>query len=160
MANIVLNQRFAPAEAVRGDHAPINMTSMTGYVTGDSEGVSRGRYAVLTYQVGSETTSASSANFVDVAVANTTYIASTTYYGGSATVLTPPANLKYLEIYNNSTKSCYVLPQSTTYNTVSTQGMIIGQYTFYSLSRTIPAITIALDPGNSADLRILGHYIS
>jgi hypothetical protein len=160
MANIVLNRRFAVAESLRGDHAPIDMSTMYGYVTGDSEGVSRGRYAQLVYIVGSETTSASGANFVDTAVANTTYVASTTFYGGSATVLIPPANLKYLEIYNNSTNSCYVLPLSTTnVNTITGQGMIVTQYAFYSLSRTIPAVTIGLDVGKSADLRIIGHYV-
>ena len=148
-------QGFGPSEATRGSWTPLDMSTITEY---PSSG--RGKFAMLTYQVGSETTSPSAASFIDTAIANTTYIASTIYYGGSATVLIPPTNLKYLEIYNNSSNNCYLLPLSTTYSVCSAQGMIISQYAFYSISRTIPAITIALEVGKSADLRIIGHYVS
>ena len=155
MSTVKFNETYAPAEAERGKFAPIDATTLTSLPSS-----SRGRYAVLTYSVGSESATASGATYIDTGVANTTYIGSTTFYGGSATVLTPPAPLKYLEIYNNSGNSCYMLPQSTNVNTVTSQGMIVTQYAFYSLSRTIPAITISLDATKSADLRVIGHYVS
>jgi hypothetical protein len=146
---------YSPAEASRGCWIPLDMSTESAY---PSSG--RGRYAQIVYMAGTQSTPASASTFVDTSVANTTYIASTTFIGGSATVLTPPADLKYLEIYNNSSENAYMLPLSTTYNDVSTRGIIIAQHTLYTISRTIPTITIALDVGKSADLRVIGHYIS
>jgi hypothetical protein len=54
MATVDFGERFSPAEATRGQFVPIDSSTLVGYPTGDSEGVSRGRYAELTYLVGSE----------------------------------------------------------------------------------------------------------
>lgn len=54
MATVNFRQRFSPSEATRGMYAPINTSTLNQYTTGDSVGVSRGRYATLNYIIGSE----------------------------------------------------------------------------------------------------------
>jgi hypothetical protein len=52
--DVQFDKRFAPAEATRGQFVPIDSSTINNYPTGDSEGLSRGRYAQLNYIVGSE----------------------------------------------------------------------------------------------------------
>ena len=54
MATVDFGERFSPAEATRGQFVPIDSSSLVGYPSGDSGGVARGRYAELSYIVGSE----------------------------------------------------------------------------------------------------------
>jgi hypothetical protein len=54
MADVDFNERYAPAEATRGSWAPIDESTLSEYPSGDGVGKARGRYAQLTYLVGSE----------------------------------------------------------------------------------------------------------
>jgi len=54
MAIVDFTKRFSPSEATRGQFVPIDSSSLVSYTTGDSTGLARGRYAELTYIIGSE----------------------------------------------------------------------------------------------------------
>jgi len=48
------DKRYGPAEATRGSWVPLDSSTISNYPTGDSTSISRGRYAQLTYIMGSE----------------------------------------------------------------------------------------------------------
>jgi len=183
MANILLNQRFSPAESLRGDHAPIDMSTIGTYVSGDSEGVSRGRYAQLSYIVGSEsgaininvsgvtlnidepvtvdhitnTVSISSMDFVNT----TAKYPQTVGIGSSAVVtFTPPVDL--VEVYNmNGMYNVFLsFIAADTYNDVISGGLSIDPQAYYSIDRKTSRLTLANNNISAVDVRVFGHYRS
>jgi len=188
MANINLNQRFSPAEAVRGDHAPIDMSTIGTYVSGDSEGVSRGRYAQLSYIVGSESGAininvsgvslAISALNIDepvtidyitntVSISSMDFVNTTAKYpqtvgiGSSAVVtFTPPVDL--VEVYNMDGVYNVFLSfiAADTYNDVISGGLSIDPQAYYSIDRKTSRLTLANNNISAVDVRVFGHYRS
>lgn len=156
--SVDFSQGYAPAQAERGRFVVIDPTTLTNLPS-----ASQGRYAVLTYNIGTSTgspgTSATTPIYTVAVNPNTLYVASSTYWN-QAYSFTPPAALQSIEIYNNSNNTTvFFLASSVTHATLSSYGMPIGSYSYYSLANTsIANFTICASP--SADVRIMGFYKS
>jgi hypothetical protein len=154
--NVDFSQGYAPAQGERGKFVVIDPSTLTGLPS-----ASQGRYALLTYSVGSLTTapgaSASNPLYISTSNPDTLYMVSSTY-NITARTFTPPAPLQSIEIYNTTNNStAYFMASTVSSYTLSTYGMPIGAYSYYSLANTsIANFTICATP--SADLRIMGYY--
>lgn len=156
MSTINWATSYAPAEAERGKFATIDMSTITGYPSTYFNGTcsipTRGRFALLTYPIGSDS------SVVTDTLPNTT-IEKTVVLGASAsdtTVFNPPIIL--FELYNNSNNTIYLTHNYTTFNTLTAQGLPIASKSFYSMDRTISTLTIGAIL--SSEVRMFGHYKS
>lgn len=154
--NVNFASTYPPAQAERGKFVVIDSSTITGLPS-----ASQGRYALLTYNVGSDSTSpgasATYPMYVSLNYPNTLYMASGTYYNQAYT-FTPSVPLQKLEFYNNTNNSTvYFMASSVSHNTVSSYGIPIGAYTYYNLGDiSISNFTICATP--SADICIQGYY--
>ena len=157
-------QVFSPAEATRGQFVPIrtSVLSAEGYPLSG-----RGRYAVLTYSVGS--LSGTCINVTNTTPLTTTQLLPNTMYvkGGITTQLSSVAStiifdspITLLEVFNNSSDTTYMMiTAGTSFETLTAQGLPIPGGSFYNIEREITSIVLGADGPNS-DARIFGHYRS
>ena len=182
MADAQFNREFSPAEATRGSWVPLDSSTIT-----DLPSSSRGRYAQLSYIMGSEPGSLSVAlsggtvilpvstvnitepvqveNYpgdaldVTVTVPDTVYVESLTLSASETQSITFGSTILTIEIYNNSgANTIYYLPYLTTGATVSADGLPITNRTYYSMDRDIDSITLFNGGSTNTDVRVLGHY--
>ena len=99
MPTFDFSRRYAPAEAERGKYVPVD--NITGYVSGDNVSVSRGRYAILTYNMGGDTAAPgnSSVNPIYVNVTNPINIVQPI----SAEII----NVAQMTVYDTVSSMCY-----------------------------------------------------
>lgn len=147
MSTVLFDQGYAPAEAERGKFAVIDPSTMTGLSS-----ASRGRYAMLTYSVGTD----ASTTVLSGGLPNkTSEFAQTFAVNTSATItFSPPATL--MEISNRSSGSIYLTYNPTTFITLTASGLSIAKDALYSIERTTTSITIGSVAGG--DVVIFGHY--
>ena len=178
MADVQFNKRFSPAEATRGQFVPIDTSTLTGYPTGDSQGLARGRYAQLNYIVGSEAGALNIALsggtvILPVSTVNITTPVDTieqlpdrTEYVSVAVPATAVGTFTFaqevnlVEVYNNdSALNIYVGFNNVALGTLSAQAMPLQPDSFYSVERDTTNVYIGnVDPANSVDVRVVGHY--
>lgn len=181
------DQRFSPAEATRGSWVPIDSSTLTGYPTGDAEGISRGRYAQLQYLVGSEPGALSLAlsggnvilpvssvnideplsieNTVGQDLVVTQNFPDTTVYSSIAVPATGVAtvnfasNITLLEVFNNDdTLPVFIGFNNVTLPTLSAMALPVVAETYYSVERDTSVVYIGnVDPSTSIDVRVIGH---
>jgi len=151
-----LNQTFAPAEAERGKFAPLTpdeLTTLGQTVTG-----SRGRYALLTYQVGEatsvsgqaiQTTSPNSIESVQIETVSNA-ISSTSFSNAPI--------MHYIEVQNTGSDPIYITHAETTYAVLSAIGLSVAAGAFYSSNH---AGDLWVGSGTAGiDVRVIGHYSS
>lgn len=140
---------YIPRIAEDGKFVPIDATTLSTLGYPASGGM--GRFAILTYNVGAAGTVGGTGT------ANNTVIYSGTY-SNSATVITAPsaAPFSYLEVYNNSGDNAYVMVSATSYNSLTSQGIVLLPASFYSISRVINAFTIGTAV-STVNLRVIAH---
>jgi hypothetical protein len=148
MSDILMGNAYTPAEAERGKFAVIDPTTLSALgLTG-----SYGRYAVLTYSIGGDTSS----TILSGGLPNTTKeIVSTFSANGSGTISFNPA-ITLMEISNRSGNSIYLTYSPTTFATLTANGLEISNGAFYSIERTVTAVTIGSVAGG--DVVVFGHY--
>lgn len=138
------NETFAPAEAERGKFAPLTsgeLTTLGQTVTG-----SRGRYALLTYQVG-DATSPNSIESVQIETVSNA-ISSTSFSNAPI--------MDYIEVQNNGSQPIYITHAETTYPILSAIGISVLGGAFYSTSH---AGDLWIGSGTAGiDVRVVGHY--
>ena len=188
MATVDFGRRIVPAEATRGSWGPLDSSTITGYPTGDSEGAARGKYAQLTYIMGSEPGSLSLAlsggnvilpvssvnineplsveNQVGVDFVVTQKIPDTTVYEtisvpatGIATITFAPA-VALIEFYNNNDEiPVYVGFNNVALDALSSQSLPLVPESFYSIERDTTNVYIGnVNTADSVDVRVIGHY--
>ena len=154
MNEIDIAQPYTPAEAERGKFAVIDPTVLTslGYPTTGSR---YGRYAVLTYSIGSDTTNA----VLSGGLPNSTTEQLLTLSASALSTVSFSPVVTLMEISNRSAGAIYVTYNGTSATTVlslTTNGLPIAKGAFYSIERTTAAVTIAsVDGGNVV---VFGHY--
>jgi hypothetical protein len=121
MANVEFDKRFAPAEATRGSWAPIDASTIAGGIPS----ASRGKYAQLTYLVGSEPGS------LNLALSGGTVILPV-----SAVNISEPLQVENTpgQVFNVTTQdvicSVEVLPDTTVYSPTTIAPLAISAITF------------------------------
>ena len=153
--NVDFSKTFCPGEATRGQFVPIDLSTISPAYPS----AGRGRYAVLTYQVGSTTTSSSG---TPVPTNNTLINQSQTIDAGALSAINFGATVNYIEVYNNDQRPglplTYVsLANPTTFATLTATGMIMNKSAYYSASFETNTIWIGSSGAGSVDLRIMGH---
>jgi hypothetical protein len=140
--SVDFSQSYPPSIAEDGKFVVINPSTLTGLPS-----ASTGRFAVLTYNIGTAIGSVSG---------NSIYVASGTY-NTNVTTLTPPAPLQKLEIYNTTSSSTvYFLASATTAGNVTSFGMPIPANTYYTLNA--PVATLSLCATTTVNVRVIGYY--
>ena len=149
--NILWNKSFCPGEATRGQYSPIDLSTLTPTYSG------RGRYAVLTYQIGSESNTPSSANYSIEIFPNTTYNMSSSIAAGALYTVTFPALVNYLEVYVNSGNAYLALNDGlTTFTQITANGMPLKNGTYYN--NHYETTTLKIASTITTDLRVFGNY--
>jgi hypothetical protein len=158
MSEVIMNQAYVPAEAEHGKFTVIDSSTLSAMgLTG-----SYGRYAILTYNIGSSITTpgASSNNPLSITQVKTNSInVSTVSFNNNITSITfePPAT--FIEIYNNSNNKMYISYEPlTTVLDLTARGMPIGAQGYYSIEKNVTNLIAGSDLDIS-DARIFGHSI-
>ena len=158
--SIKWDQAYAPQMAANGSFAPIDMSTIAGYPAtftngeGTSGIPSLGRYAVLTYVVGSDVSSP----VLSGGLPNTTIEEMITLTApGSAVWQFNNQPVVLMEISNRSGGSVYLTYSNTTdFATLTSEGMEIANGSFYSIDRTTTKITLGSNLGGN--VVVFGHY--
>lgn len=152
--NVDLVTSYPTAEAERGKFAVIDSSTITDYPSGG-----RGRYAVLTYSVGSEV----GASYTPETATSSSTSAVQIEGGANATITTAVSTFtfspvaKFMEIYNNSSNKLYIkLNTTSTYSSLTAEGLIIPTGAFYTLDKFVETLEIGAD-GADSDVRIHAH---
>lgn len=148
--NVIFSEGYAPAEAERGKFTVIDPTTITNLPSS-----SRGRYAVLTYNIGSDT----SAIVLSGGLPNTTTEELLTFSANDSASLTFNPAINLLEISNRSDGSVYLtyaIPPTTDFETLTSCGLEIAKGSFYSIDRTTTTITMGSVAGGN--VVVFGHY--
>jgi hypothetical protein len=163
MSTVDFNKPFSPSLAENGKFVPIDMSTITGYPSTytNGEGLTgvptNGRFAVLTYNIGTDTSNL----ILSGGLPNTTNENLLTFVTNSSSSLSfsPAANL--MEISNRSNGSIYITysnPPTTNFGTLTAAGLEIPKGSFYSIERTTTLITIGSVAGGN--VVVFGHYKS
>ena len=145
MSDILIGNAYTPAEAERGKFAVIDPSTLSAMgLTG-----SYGRYAILTYAVGSNITAS---------LPNTTSETVLTLTAASISAINFNPAVSLLEISNNTNDNVFLTynPAITDFATLSANGLTIAKGAFYSIDRTTTAVTIGSTAGGS--IVVFGHY--
>ena len=153
--NIDFNSGYAPAECERGKFAPIDLSTLSPAYSG------RGRYAVLTYNVGTATPTPSPSG-TPVPTNNTLVNMSQTINAGDLSAINFGATVNYIEVYNNDQRSglpiSYVtMSNPATFATLTATGMILNKSAYYNISFETNTIWIGASGSGSVDYRIMGY---
>jgi len=150
--NVLWNQSYSPAEAERSKFIPLDTSTISSYPLSG-----RGKNAVLTYQVGSESGSTSAApTYITPVLSNLTEIKSIVLSNYTVTSINFNPVIQTIELYNNGSNICYFAYETLTLNNLTAVGMPLGSECFYSIDRTITTFCIGSLSGS--DVRIFGHY--
>ena len=151
------DRTYPIAEAERGKFVPLTIADLTtNGMSASALSASRGRYALITYQLNSPTISGATIE-TQVPDANEVHSLTIAPTAVSAVAFTNPSSL--IEIYNNSSgNNVYLYYAATDYVTLSAQGMIIEPGTYFSIEREATSIWVGADGPTSTDIRIFSHY--
>lgn len=150
MADVNFNQRYGPGQAANGQFVPIDMSTLSPSYTGD------GRFAVLTYNVGTDTASITGSSVI--AIPNTTYYATTAIAATAVTTVTFPASVSNVEVYNNDPSTKVYLSFNTgSLATLSAEGLPIQGDSFYSTDMECSTLYIANVATTTPDVRVIGR---
>lgn len=151
----VWGQTYAPAEAERGKFIAIDSATLTslGYPASG-----RGKYALLTYNIGAASGSS----------AGTATVPNTTIYATNGAILSNGvssynfgATVQTVEIFNmDSANTVYLSFNSTVASTISSVGLPIIAEGYYSIDRECQQVNIGNPNATSSDVRVIGHYRS
>ncbi len=150
------NTRFACAEAERGKFTVLTSEELQRFgMTMQTLSASRGRYALLTYQVNSPTLSGAT---VETQVPNENEVHS--FISSPATVypLVFVNRSSLIEIYNKSTNNIYLYYSATTAQAITANGMVVEPGTYYSIERETSGIWLVSDGSTDSDIRVFNHY--
>tara|TARA_R110000824_G_scaffold126116_1_gene285534 strand:- start:1228 stop:1689 length:462 start_codon:yes stop_codon:yes gene_type:complete len=148
-----LNQTFAPAEAERGKFAPLTSDELT--TLGQTVTGSRGRYAILTYQVGSAAVSGQVVQTISPNSIESVQIETVSNAISSTSFDNAPV-MHYIELQNNGAQPIYVTHSETTYPVLSAIGLSVAAGAFYSTNH---AGDLWIGSGTAGiDVRVVGHY--
>jgi len=147
--------QYAVAEAERGKFANIDLSTLSPAYPS----AGRGRYAVLTYQIGTVTANTSG---TPTPTNNTIVNKSSAIDAGSLYSVPFGTTVNYLEVYNNDQRAglplTYVsLTNPTTFANLTATGMILNKSSFYSVSYETNTLWVGSSGIGSVDLRIIGH---
>lgn len=153
--NIDFNSGFSPAQAERGKFAVLDMSTLSPAYPSAGQG----RYAVLTYQVGTVTANASG---TPVPTNNTIINRSIEMDAGDLEPISFGTTINYLEIYNNDQRAglpqTYIaLTNPTNFATLSSTGIVLNKTAFYSVNFETNTIWVGASGSGVVDLRIVGH---
>ena len=152
MSDVIVNQPYVPGQAERGKFAvidPAKLISMGYPTSGDMEGV---RYAVLTYSIGSDT----STTVLSGGLTNATQENLITLSANSSSTITFAPAATLMEISNRSGGSIYLTYTPSTFVSLTAGGLEIKNGAFYSIERTVTAVTLGSVTGGS--VIVFGHY--
>ena len=150
MNDILIGNAYTPAEAERGKFAVIDPTKLTslGYPVSGTYG----RYAILTYSVGTDT----STTVLSGGLPNTTQEKLITISANSSSVVPFSPSITLMEVSNRSGGSIYLTYTPTTFASLTAGGLEIKNGSFYSIERTITNVTIGSVAGGN--VVVFGHY--
>lgn len=154
--NVNFELGYPPSQAEDGKFVAISPTDLQ---TLSYPATGTGRYAILTYVVGGNTSSGSTTAaplYISTLNPSRIEIQSVTV-GSAATIVTWVNTIKSVEIYNNSSNTAYLLLSTTTFNNLTAKGLIIPAASFYNYDAQITTMTIGATAAGT-DLRIIGHY--
>lgn len=150
---------YAPQLAANGSFAPIDMSTITSYPTSftNQDGLTctpMGRYAVLTYNIGTDTSS----TVLSGGLPNTTLEQLVTFNTNTSSVITFAPAVTLMEVSNRSSGSIYISYANpvTNFPTLTAAGLEIAKGSFYSIERTVANVTIGSVAGGN--VVVFGHY--
>jgi hypothetical protein len=167
MADVKFDERFSPAEATRGSWVPLDSSTIAGGLPSGS----RGRYAQLSYLVGSEPGAlnlslsggdvilpVSSVSVTEI-VPDSTIYANVTMAPLSISAISFFPTITLLEVFNtDSTSLVYLGYNDVPIESLSAQGLPILAETFYSNKREADTVYICNVDASPIDVRVIGHY--
>lgn len=159
MSEVVMSQAYTPAEAERGKFAVVDPSTLSAMgLTG-----SYGRYAVLTYNIGTNSSNpgASANNPLFVVQTGTNSICvSTMSFSNTLSSITfnPPA--VFLEIYNgDSSNKMYISYETlSTVASLTARGLPINAQGYYSIEKVVSNLVVGSNVSVS-DARVFGHSV-
>ena len=159
--NPVWGETYSISEAERGRFVPLDMSTTTQYPTSG-----RGKFALLTYDVGTNSTAISSSGGISTAVTvistaptlvNTTQNYSNNTFTTVVSTITFNPIIQNIEIFNKSGNYAYISWNAIGFSALTSTGLPIPNGSYYNLDRSISAMYIGAEGANS-DIRIFGHY--
>ena len=159
MNEIVMSQAYTPAEAERGKFAVVDPSTLNSMgLTG-----SYGRYAVLTYNIGTNSTnpgaSVNNPLFVVQTGTNSVCVSTVSFNNNiSSITFAPPA--VFLEIFNNDSADKLYISYETlsTVASLTARGLPINAQGYYSIEKVVSRLTIGSNLAVS-DARVFGHSV-
>lgn len=159
MSEVIMSQAYTPAEAERGKFTVVDPSTLSAMgLTG-----SYGRYAVLTYNIGSGTTApgVSSSNPLFVVQSGTNSVSvSTMSFSNTLTAITFNPAATFVEIFNNDASNKMYISYETlsTVATLTARGLPINAQGYYSIEKTVSNLVVGSNISVS-DARIFGHSV-
>lgn len=149
MATVDFSLPYVPRGAEDGKFVVINPTTITGYPSGGM-----GRTAVLTYNIGTDTSSV----IISGGLPNTTQEKLITLATNASAVVSFAPAVTLMEISNRSNGSLYLTYNTAVSSFVTLTGasIEITQGSFYSIDRTTTGVVIGSIAGGNAV--VFGHY--
>lgn len=138
------NRTYPIAEAERGKFVPLTVSDLSTLgmtVTG-----SRGRYALLT---------------LDVGAPNGSQEFGLTMSGGGISAVTFSPASYFIEVYNNDDNQKVFVsfsPTTSTYAEISSRGMVVRPDSYYSITRATSSMFIGASGSGGGDVRVVSHY--
>lgn len=154
------NQAFSPALAESGKFVALDSSTIPNYPATytNSDGLtgipSMGRVALLTYQVGGDT----SGTILSGGLPNATTENLVTFSTNTSSVITFAPAVTLMEVSNRSSGSIYISYANpvTSFVTLTAAGLEIAKGSFYSIERTVTNVTIGSVAGGN--VVVFGHY--
>ncbi len=152
---------FSPSLAESGKFVVLDSASIPNYPATytNSDGLtgvpSMGRVALLTYQIGGD----SSGTILSGGLPNTTIENLVTFSTNTSSSIVFSPAVTLMEISNRSSGPIfltYANPPTTNFATLTTNGLVISKDAFYSIERTVTKITIGSVAGGN--VVVFGHY--
>jgi hypothetical protein len=158
--SIKWDQAYCPSTAENGKFVPVDMSTIAGYPSTytDSDGLTgvktSGRYALLTYNIGTDTGS----TILSGGLPNSTTELVSTFSANTSSVVTFNPAITLMEISNRSSGSIYISYANpvTSFATLTANGLEISQNAFYSIERTVTSVSVGSVAGGK--VIIFGHY--
>ena len=154
--SIRIDQSYSISEAERSKFAQIDDATLSSLGYPVSSG--RGKWAVLTYNIGSGSLSAAPM-FITQTLPNAIQIKSQTIAAINSAVITFTPTIESIEIFNNSDNDIYMLNSTiSTFASLTGSGIPVKSGAYYSIDKNISICTIGNPTNDTSDIRIIGHY--
>ena len=154
------SKSFSPSLAESGKFVALDSSTLPNYPNTftNSDGLTgiptMGRVALLTYNVGSDT----SGTVLSGGLPNTTLEQLVTFNTNASSVITFSPAVTLMEVSNRSSGSIYISYANpvTSFATLTAAGLEIAKGSFYSIERTVTNVTIGSVAGGN--VVVFGHY--